>query len=373
MAAMVEPYHQDDAERLKPFYCQQWYRRPTEEASRLRLELIDYYHYEREYTYRRDMRHTWSSEYMYTLKHTTVHPRAVGPLLLKRFCNKLTMLYYSPSAQKGGRLSCDTLVFACILKEWNRCHNEKPHIDFRHFLANPIRLTSTGPTTIPAILSAHQALDEQTASLLDRIRSGAAGDANEFRMYDWPDPANYKLLPLCRAIILIFDQQPNYDWDDSDEYLYLDEVIDGLNVVMVLTGEDTALSEPITFESIKGHALPLARPDADGCVDAIRVPMAIAVQFMANLLQKEEAAFPELKPNAIDPDLTPEDYVGVVRAPNAEEWVDGALQAADERGIDKVSSVWHIVQEIRAADRGEWCEPLVHSWFNSRWKGSRKE
>ena len=55
MAAMVKPYHPDDAERLKPFYCQQWYRRPTEEASRLRLELTDYYYYEREYTYRRDM------------------------------------------------------------------------------------------------------------------------------------------------------------------------------------------------------------------------------------------------------------------------------------------------------------------------------
>ena len=201
MAATVEPYHPDDAERLKPFYCQQWYRRPTEEAFRLRLEFINYYyHHDREYTYRRDMRHIWLSEYMYTLKHTTVHPRAVTPLLLKRFCNKLTMLYYSPSAQRRERVECDTLVFACILKKWNTCHNKRPHIDFGHFLANPIRLTSTGPTTIPAILSAHQALNEQTASFLDRVGNGAAGDANDFL-----DPTNYKLLPLCRAIMLIFD------------------------------------------------------------------------------------------------------------------------------------------------------------------------
>ena len=119
---------------------------------------------------------------------------------------------------------------------------------------------------------------------LDRIRNGAAGDAKDFLLNEGPDPANYKLLPFCRAIMLAFDQQPNYDWNDDDEYLYLDEAIDGMNVIMVLTGEDTALSEPITFESVKARALPLARPDADGCVDVIRVPMAIAVQLMADLL-----------------------------------------------------------------------------------------
>ena len=142
---------------------------------------------------------------------------------------------------------------------------------------------------------------------------------------------------------------------------------------MVLTGEDASLSEPVTFESVKARALPLGRPDADGCVDAIRVPMAVAVQFMADLLRKEEASFPELKPNSIDRDLNPGNYIGVIPAPNAEEWVDGALQAADERGIDKVSSVWNIVQKIRATDRGEPCSPLEHDWFNRLWKGSRNE
>ena len=310
---------------------------------------------------------------MCALKQNTEQSRAVGPLSLKRFCNKPTLLYYSPSAQEHDRVLYDLLVFACILKEWNRCHNEKPHIDFGHFVANPIRLASTGPTTIPAIITAYRSLNEQTALLLNRIKNGEAGDAKEFLMHQWPDPANYKLLPLCRAIILILDQQPNDDEDENDEYLYLDEAIAAFNVVMVLTGEDTALSEPISFDSIKGHALPLGRPNADGWVNAIRVPMAVAVQFMADLLCKEEAFFPDLKPNAIDRNLNPGDYVGVVPAPNAEEWVDGVLQAADETGIDKVYSIWDIVKKIRATDRGEMCEPLVHDWFNRRWKGSRKD
>ena len=333
---MVEPYHPDDAESLKPIYCQQWYRRATKEASKLRHELVNHYHHMREYTYRRDMRYIWTNEFMYTLRQTTVPPRAVGPREWDRFCNKSTMLYYCPSAQQYG--ACQLIVFACILKEWNRCHDERPHIDFGHFVANPIRLASTGPTTIPAIVAAHKALNEQTAMFLDRIKNGEAGDAKKFLMPQWPDPANYKLLPLCRAIIFILDQQPDFDEDERDDYLYIDEAIDAFNVVMILTGEDTTLSEPISFESIKDHALPLARPDADGCVDAIRVPMAIAVQFMADLLRKEEAFLPELKPNVIDPHLHPGDYVGVLPAPNAEEWVDGVLKAADERGIDKVSS-----------------------------------
>lgn len=368
MAAMVEPYHPDDAEGLKPFYCQQWYRRSTKEASRLRHELINFYHHRRESIYRRDMRYIWTNEFMYTLTQTTVPPRAVGPLDLERFCNKPTTLYYYPSTQKYGE--CQLIVFACILLEWSRCHNERPHIDFGHFVANPIRLTSTGPRTIPAIVAAHKALNEQTALFLDRIENGEAGDAKEFLMPQWPDPANYKLLPLCRAIILILDQQPDYDEDESDDYLYLDEAIDAFNVVMVLTGENTTLSEPICFESIKGHALPLARPDADGYVDAIRVPMAVAVQFMADLLRKEEAFLPELKPNAIDRNLSPGYYVGVVPTLNAEEWVDGVLQAADERGIDKVYPAWDTVQRIRAADRGKECSPLIQDWFYGSWKGS---
>lgn len=371
MAAMVEPYHPDDAERLEPIYCQQWYRRPTKEASMLRRELINLYHHQRKDTYRRDMRYIWTNESTYTLKQTIVPPRAVGPLQLKRFCNKPTMLYYSPSAQQYGE--CQLVVLACILKEWSRCHNERPHIDFGHFVANPIRLASTGPTTIPAIIAAHEALNEQTTSLLDRLKNGEFSDATESLMLRLPDPANYKLLPLCRAIILILDQQPNYEDDESDDYLYLDEAIDAFNVAMVLTGEDATLSESISFESIKDHALPLARPDADGCFDAIRVPMAVAVQFMAGLLRKEEAFFPELKPNAIDRHLNPGDYVGDVPAPNAEEWIDGVLQAADEKGIDKVYSVWDIVQRIRAADRGEEYTPLIQDWFYGRWKGSLRE
>ena len=73
------------------------------------------------------------------------------------------------------------------------------------------------------------------------------------------------------------------------------------------------------------------------------VLIVIAVQFMADLLRKEEAFFLELKPNAIDRHLNPGDYVGVVPAPNAEEWVDGILKAANERGIDRVSSAWDTV------------------------------
>ena len=54
---MVQPYHPDDAERLRPFYGKQWYRRPSKEAAKLRHKLIDYYYHMREYTYRRDMKY----------------------------------------------------------------------------------------------------------------------------------------------------------------------------------------------------------------------------------------------------------------------------------------------------------------------------
>ena len=117
---------------------------------------------------------------MYTLRKTTLPPRAVGPLDLERFCNKPTILYCSPSAQQYGE--CQLIVFAYILREWSRCHNERLHIDFGHFVANLIRLASTSSIIIPAIVAAHKALNVQTAMFLDRIKNGEAGDAKKFLM-----------------------------------------------------------------------------------------------------------------------------------------------------------------------------------------------
>jgi hypothetical protein len=93
------------------------------------------------------------------------------------------------------------LIFGCINKEWNRCHNGEPNIEFGHFF---IRITGTGPSTMVGILEAHKALCDQVSFLLSR-------EKEVFQKWPrsryWPDSLrNYKQLPLCQAIVVTVDK-----------------------------------------------------------------------------------------------------------------------------------------------------------------------
>ena len=214
-----------------------------------------------------------------------------------------------------------------MYKEWHRCNNDDPNSEFGHFFANPVRITATGPPTISAILMAHKDFFEQVSTLLDKIKHDEVGELGQAR---WPDPCNFKLLPLCRAIVMILDELP-HDYDAEGGYVYVDKVLPRQNLVRVLTGEEVSLSAPIGFDSIKAQSIPLARPDADESIKAIQVPLSTAISFIAQLHRREEAAFPDLKPSSIDRSLSPEECVPSPSAPSADEWADGALQAADEK------------------------------------------
>ncbi len=81
---------------------------------------------------------------------------------------------------------------------------------------------------------------------------------------------------------------------------------------MVRTGDESHLSAPITFEQIKAQTLPLRRDDwiLEG-IEVVRVSLTTAVNLIANLQQKEEAAFPSKKNgHVIDRSLCPADWRG---------------------------------------------------------------
>lgn len=106
-------------------------------------------------------------------------------------------------------------------------------------------------------------------------------------MRAWPD--EFKLLPVCWAIIVVLDElspEPEYEpVYDPDGFISLDNEIQRQSVLMVRTGDESGLSAPISFESVREQALPLARPDIESneCIDAVRVTLAIAVRFVADL------------------------------------------------------------------------------------------
>ncbi len=65
------------------------------------------------------------------------------------------------------------------------------------------------------------------------------------------------------------------------------------SIILARTGHENGLSAPISFESLKDKALPLARSEDMGTIDVIRIHLQVGVHFMANLLLREEVAFPE--------------------------------------------------------------------------------
>lgn len=152
-----------------------------------------YYHSYRKRMYGRDTTVHWTSDINELFGMSTLG----NPMMpvqcwnLRRFCNKPTALYWAHQAQLHGR--CSRLPFACAYKAWFRAHDNAPNIDFGHFFANPIRITSSGPSTVAGILEAHRSLCCQAVHLLDMVRQGKAEKVD---LGSRPDPRNYRLLPL---------------------------------------------------------------------------------------------------------------------------------------------------------------------------------
>ena len=79
----------------------------------------------------------------------------------------------------------------------------------------------------------------------------------------------------------------------ADGFRHYDDVAQNQSIILARTGHENGLSPPITFESLKDKTLPLARSEDMGTIDVIRIPLQVGVHFVANLLLREEAAFPE--------------------------------------------------------------------------------
>ena len=162
-----------------------------------RMELRRYLHEIREARLCTSLKWAWTSDADYMLSVDS--SLKFESWLLEKFYNKPTTLHWAHSPQEDDR--CPRSIWGCIYKEWFRCHDYKPRMDFEHSFVNPIRVTPTGPATISDILETHQYLYNQASLLLDKI-----GRDEKSRMSARTNPQNFKLFPICRAIIIIFDK-----------------------------------------------------------------------------------------------------------------------------------------------------------------------
>ena len=333
----------------------------SEMKSQLRVELTKHYHAVRKSVYGRETKVHWTSDYdentgMFTLSNPV---RPLGYPTLRKFCNKPTASHWAQSAQINDR--CKLITFASIYKTWFRYHNNDPNIEFGHFFANPIRITSTGPNTIVGIVEAHESLCKYAVSLLDLIESRKAG---EVRLSNWPDPQTYRLLPLYRAILVVLDDFAPPVETERPRRFSLDEQIQRQNVLMVLTGDENGLSAPITFDTIRSQSLPLARTDVTDKTDIIRVSLRTAVRFIADLERREEEAFPHLGWRSIDPISNNKS----LKPTRADRWVDEVMHQAEEMGANNVSELTYVAWKMKAGQRGDICPSPEFDIFSPIWE-----
>jgi hypothetical protein len=280
----------------------------------------------------------------------------LNPTKLNRFCNKPTTLYIAPSGQRNKY--CPLIIFGCIYKQWFLHYNNEPTIEFGHFFADPVLITSNGPKTVVEIVRSHKLLCDQACQLLDQLGRG-----------DILSDKNYKLLPLCRAILDELDQDVE---EDEDGRVSLDEYSQAQSVLMVRTGDESHLSAPITFEQIKAQTLPLRRDDCilEG-IEVVRVSLKTAVSFITNLTQREEATFlSEENGHVIDRSLCPADWRGNYSdlSLSADVCAERILQEADELGFENVVSARNAFRRVMAARRGDESAQLTPVPFDRSWK-----
>ncbi len=108
------------------------------------------------------------------------------------------------------------------------------------------------------------------------------------------------------------------------------------------TRDDGHLSQPIDFQPLFdcGRALPLAREDCGSWEDAVRVRLDHALEFIENLIQREEGALPDVREaaEALESEL---DEL-------CEQWIDQVLARAAKVGVDNNGFTWHAMRRACA-------------------------
>ena len=175
---------------------------------------------------------------------------------------------------------------------------------------------------------------------MNGIQGGEFGHGPEERR-NWQ---NYQLLPICRALIVLFDERVPPLERRIDGTVSLDAEAQRQSVVLILTGYDEGLSEPISFNGIRSESLPLARDDTSAINSAkiIRVPMNIAVQFIAELQRREEEAML----------ASQQDTTGAPAIDKAEEWMNKILDNPSESDL-KQFAIEDALSTIDMRKRGE--------------------
>ena len=294
-------------------------------------------------------------------------------------CNRPSAFYWLPSLQEAGdgKNFCrptPTYIFASIFGEWYRQYDNQPNLEFGHFLANPIRVTDRGPSTISGILKAHLSLLEKAESTLREVT-----DQGEPHLVPHEDNARrYVVHPLYRSLIMLVDRNELSDrleeYRRPDRYIRLRDIAHFQSIIVARTGAEEHLSAPISFESLHKKALPLDRTDFDGKpnVDVIRVNIPDAVRFVIDLEKREDSAVCGKKTapgidwsiNEICEKVFPRDRDHCY---DSNTWADQHIIAAEKHGYEYCVHTATSIRRVQAEMHGDLYKDLSPMWFAPKW------
>ena len=340
----------------------------------IRADLKQYWYFARLLKFRHLVRVNWNTDdtQRVLLENGT---GTVTPGELLYFCNKATALYYLQTAHHhdsiGRNILIPGMISAMINGEWLRYHASKPNIEFGHYVANPIRVATGGPSDVQGIVQAHKSLCKQSAELMVKARQ-------ENLRVGLPRGANlddYDIQPLYRPVILVVDR---FDMDlepDASGVFDLQKAIHRQSVLIARTGIEVGLSSQISFNSLKGKTLPLERSDlgVHPNLEVVRTSLANGIRFILDLERREFTAYPQnVHACGSDRSLNPASPTWAGKSEDASKdldtWADALVEAGDMYGYDEEPSTWISIRRVQAAMIGEKFAELVPTPFGLKWK-----
>lgn len=298
-----------------------------------------------------------------------------GSGMLRGFFNKHIAIYFEHSASRN---TDSEKIGQYIYRHWLRMYNDRPPFQNGHFLAKPISFvegtySNNTPrvTDLPFALRFHQSLCDSIAARENDIPFGSE-PRRSFK------DSGYRLAHLFRSIFMVVDNcEDNEPPEREDMWKCRDYMIEPASgyetppepgrltkskrerrrryvdwhwsrsrVLLVRTGDESHLSESISFQPLfdEGLALPLMRNDVSP-ENVVRVRLDTALEFVEGLIRREEEAVPQARQVAEEFEHELDEKCRV--------WMEKVLKHAEEVGIDNNGFTWHAMRRAEARLNGE--------------------
>lgn len=267
-------------------------------------------------------------------------------ILLSRcaWLNQTTAIYFEPEFEERGPDYIGVPYIGRGLfaawQEVNREREEEPNLQQKRYFANPIMLLGGPKRPITDIITTHRHICDALADIQDKPVSSKDP-------YSWVEHGA-EMGVVYPSIIIVVDDARNY-WIGKSEAESRDIMFKEFSVLLVRTGNEEHLSEPIDFSSLRGTILPLSRDDLSQLEDnqqVVRVRLDTAVRFIMELERREQVRCPRIM--AMKNILDEETFH------DADQFAAGALAMAEENGsIDRNFTTWEAVRRARACLDGE--------------------